>query len=40
MMLSDAPRYVGDRKDKGRLSAKSAEDEADGVANFFRSQLK
>ena len=42
MMLSDAPRYVR-RKVKGASgisSAASAEDEANEVAGFFRSNLK
>lgn len=42
MMLSDAPRYVR-RKVKeasGISSAASAEDEANEVAGFFRSNLK
>ena len=38
MMLSDAPRYVH-RKDKKAVSGKTAEDEGEEIANFFRSQL-
>lgn len=43
MMLSDAPRYVRRRKVKGAggiSSAANAEDEANEVAGFFRSNLK
>lgn len=38
MMLSDAPRYVGGKKRKA--TGKTTEDEAEEVANFFRSNLK
>lgn len=41
MMVSDAPRYVR-RKAKGpggSSSAASAEDEANEIAGFFRSEL-
>ena len=37
MMLSDAPRYV---RKKRHGDAKSAEDEAAGIAGFFQSKLK
>ena len=39
MMLSDAPRYVRRRVKKTESEA-TAEDEANAVAGFFRSQLK
>ncbi len=39
MMLSDAPRYVRRRVKKSESEA-TAEDEANEVAGFFRSQLK
>ncbi len=39
MMLSDAPRYVRRRVGKTDPEA-SAEEEANEVAGFFRSQLK
>lgn len=37
MMISDAPRYVGRKEDK---RTKTAEEEAEEVAKFFRSKLK
>lgn len=39
MMMSDAPRYVPGRK-RGGGSGATAEEEAAGIANYFRSNLK
>jgi len=43
MMLSDAPRYVRQKKGKGNgrsQSERSAEDEADDIVGFFQSRLE
>lgn len=43
MMLSDAPRYVRQKKGKGNgrsQSERSAEDEADDIVGFFQSKLE
>ncbi|MCH5235550.1 MAG: hypothetical protein J1E16_09660 [Muribaculaceae bacterium] len=41
MMLSDAPRYVERRENKGNKpeGGSTAEDEANEIAGFFRSNL-
>lgn len=39
MMMSDAPRYVAGRK-RGGGSGATAEEEASGIADYFRSNLK
>lgn len=36
MMLSDAPRYIDQKKEKEN---QSAEDEAAGIVGFYQSQL-
>ncbi len=40
MMMSDAPRYVAGRKRGGGCSRATAEEEASGIADYFRSNLK
>ncbi|WP_289299975.1 hypothetical protein [Xylanibacter muris] len=39
MMLSDAPRYVGNRKRVRGDGTRTAVEEAEDVVNFFRSNL-
>lgn len=44
MMLSDAPRYVSGRSSSGKSGGpvrddRSAEEEAEEIAGFFRSRL-
>ena len=39
MMISDAPRYI-DGKKKSKNDNRSAEEEANDIVGFFRSNLK
>ena len=39
MMISDAPRYI-DKKKESKNDNRSAEEEANDIVGFFRSNLK
>ncbi|WP_229537721.1 hypothetical protein [Phocaeicola vulgatus] len=43
LMLSDAPRYVRQKRDSGKCDShpeRSAEDEANDIVGFFQSKLE